>query len=88
MATWWHEYKWRLCPVEVERSTAKRVWINSFVQRHIGSDWWGSYYPTREAAHAAILAEAEQELESARTKLNRALDRLTIVANMNKPEGV
>lgn len=86
MATWWRVWRGELKPVEVDGSTADSVWIEGGMRQRIDRGW-ESYYPTWEEAHACALAEAEQELESARTNLDRALERLTIVANMKKPEG-
>lgn len=64
----------RLSAVEVERVTDSSVWIAG--RRHSRSSWSGTYYTTKEEAHAAAVAEAELQVVAERNSLQRAQDRL------------
>lgn len=72
-ATWYatSSYERRLIrPVTVERFTEQSVWMDG--RRHGRGSGRHGYFPTWEAAKAALLADAEAKVDSLRRQLERA----------------
>lgn len=75
-------------PKQVGRLTAKTACVinrdGTFHREHLRTES-GGLYPTWEEAHAALLANAEQELSTARLYLQRVQGKVGNIKGMKKP---
>jgi hypothetical protein len=84
--TQWIEPK--ITPVEILRETEQSIFTAGWKgkeQRHAKKTGYEAYFDTWEAAHAALLNIAENELEYARRKLERAQGTYGNIKGMKKP---
>jgi hypothetical protein len=79
----------RIEVVEVERETADSVWVFRYggetARRAAKQTCFECYYDSWEEAHAALMVEAERNLEAARQALARAQGKYGNVKGMKAP---
>ena len=77
--------------VEVVRETPQQVVILNRSGRETRenkrSDSWSNWHDTWEAAHAFLVAEAEDDMEGLRKRLERASEKLIQIKTMKPNEG-
>lgn len=71
--------------VEVTRETSAMVYLAGGKRENKKTEWH-SYHPTWEAAHAALLAHAEDQLKAVRRRLQVAQSYYGNIKGMKKPE--
>lgn len=81
-ASWRPEIK----AVEIERETEHTVTLLDG-RRENKVTTWDKYFDSWSEAHAFLMAKAEEKVEAAREKLQRARDVLGNIKGMKKPEG-
>lgn len=73
-----------ITPVVVERESEASVWINGCRREKITQ--YDRHHDTWEEAQSHLLADAERQVKSAHTELDRAIALLNNVKGMKKPE--
>lgn len=85
MSAWFEAMFGKIKPVDVVAFTAKTVTLtNGRRANRTGS--YREFYPTWEEAHAALVREATEEVESLRRRLEQANGTLGNIRGMKCPE--
>jgi hypothetical protein len=94
MSATWYETSNHGNPIketEVERHTDSSVWITSahrkMADRRARITEYGCYFPTWEEARDYLLAQACQQVDLARSRLERAETYAAKIRDLTKPEG-
>ena len=80
--TWSSAYQ--IYPVEIERHTDLSVFIKGRAQRK--ETTYECFYPTWESAKAAIVADKESKIHTARLALDRAISALDVAKKLTAPQ--
>lgn len=77
-----HRREAKITPIEVERETAKYVWIKG--RRHGKRTEWDNYFDTWEEAKDFLMKGAEGALKTSRLMLERAQGHYGNVKGLKK----